>query len=137
MKLSARQAGPVEVRLASCGSAAARFVDEQGRPYADKLLREPRPYIFMDLIVTPGAFAVGRADHEELVFDALIMDNLDGNRYRDLRTDQDGRVTFPTLIPGARYYLIAGEGDWKGKRDFRVEAGRTTDLGEITIKRPK
>ena len=42
-------------------------------------------------------------------------------------------MTYPTLIPGVTYRILAGEGSWVPKKTFVAEAGRTLELGEITV----
>src|SRR5262249_60293813 len=56
-----------------------------------------------------------------------------GERFRGVRSDDQGRITFPALVPGATYRYW----EWKGKkelvkRDFTVEAGKTLELPDIT-----
>ena len=51
------------------------------------------------------------------------------------KTDADGRMELPALIPGATYRIRS---IIKGKTthmDFTVEAGQTIDLGEIILDR--
>src|SRR5205823_362618 len=49
------------------------------------------------------------------------------------RTDADGRVLLPALVPGALYRLARLDGT---TRDFRVEAGKGVDLGDVRIQDP-
>ena len=69
-------------------------------------------------------------------FATTLVDNIDGGRYQTLRTDAQGQLTFPSLIPGATYRVMAGERGWVMKKEFVAEAGKTVDLAEITIIRP-
>jgi protocatechuate 3,4-dioxygenase beta subunit len=136
------EAGPVTVRLAPCGSAVARFIDEEGRAFAGHQLYEASPEIHMYLVLTSGASIIELWGYPELAFDGFPMKSTaaDLTRYRPLRTDAQGRVTFPTLIPGAPYRIIAREGGHPptvGKKDFTVKSSQTLDLGEITVKRPE
>ncbi len=115
---------PVTVRLERCGSARARFVDAQGRPFANVQFEVSRqPMIQLEM-----TFAGGGPESE-----GFLVVNLDGARYQPLTTDAEGWVTYPTLIPGVTYRILAGEGSWVPKKTFVAEAGRTLELGEITV----
>ncbi len=57
------------------------------------------------------------------------------------RTDADGRITLPDLIPGATYRISGSYLNVPTKRDpvykdFTVKPGETLDLGDIPIERP-
>ena len=46
------------------------------------------------------------------------------------------RFTFPALIPGATYRIsVPEENGTVLKKEFRVEVGKTQDLGDITLSR--
>jgi hypothetical protein len=124
---------PVTVRLERCGSARARFLDAQGRPFGNlRFEASDRPMIRMEMIVadrSPGTpDAVSKVEIEKTGYG-----NLDFKHYDSLTTDPEGRVTHPNLIPGATYRIIAGEGSWVTKKQFVAEAGRTLELGDITV----
>jgi hypothetical protein len=147
-QVQAEQAGgePVTVRLAPCGSALARFVDAKGKPAADhevqvQLLLNPR---------TQAARAAGTADAVRKRIDLLLSDGWELDlavpdvvalkaflpiiRKGGPRTDAEGLLTVPGLIPGAGYRISGVEG---GPREFRVEAGQAIDLGELRLPAPK
>jgi RNA polymerase sigma factor (sigma-70 family) len=130
--VSGKQAGgePVVVRLAPCGSATLRVVDPQGKPWAN--YRPP-----VELIITPGASTnILRGDRDPVRADSESLVNLDRVNYWTLRTDAEGRVTLPALIPGATYRLTRWTGEeWVEDRDFTVEAGRTRKLDDLVMKR--
>jgi hypothetical protein len=66
------------------------------------------------------------------------MVNLD-YKHRSIQPDKDGRVTVPTLIPGATLRLLGqvpGRGIINMDRTFTVEAGRTLDLKDLPIPPP-
>jgi len=138
------QRGPLSVRLLPCGSAAVRFVDENNRPWADHVLQGEDPSMYVDLVFTDREVNL-EAWLDDTPHIRVEMDRLDPSRHRHLRTDAEGRATFPTLIPGAPYMLFVREpsGHWKEGEpevreiEFTVEPGRTTDLGEIVVRRPK
>jgi protocatechuate 3,4-dioxygenase beta subunit len=147
VELSGRQAGePITIRLQPCGRATARLVDPDGKPIARfNLCRWP----FVDLlklVLTPGADANSRspADRARLAADAVPMVNLDPEHYRsNLATDAEGRVTLPTLIPGAPYRLsdystirVQNKGA-QIRKDFTVQPGETLDLGDVLIENPQ
>jgi hypothetical protein len=130
------QREPLTVRLLPCGSATARFVDQEGQPWADARAPVSVYVIFVKVELKPPFIA---SDHLD-----WWMVPLDRQRYGSLRTDGEGRITFPTLIPGAPYMLKlhdeppVGPQQVKEKElDFTVQPGQTLDLGEITLKRPK
>src|SRR5262249_23483566 len=79
----------------------------------------------IDLIVTPGGSGF---DGKSPVADAVWISNLDWQRYgHGPRTDNEGRLTLPALIPGAKYRFFLGS---DGK-DYTAEPGRTVDWGDI------
>lgn len=111
----------VEVRLAPCGSVKLRAVDAQGKPAA----KHSFP---LEIVVTPGASRLDRKAYErgELIRDSTFIGNVDRvNHWNPTLTDEEGRVTFGALIPGATY-LVMG-------REFKVEAGKTLDLGDMVV----
>jgi RNA polymerase sigma factor (sigma-70 family) len=116
------QNGPVTIRLEKCGAANVRYKDPQGKPVAgntgDQLM----------LIITPGADINARPD--QIMADMQYQSNLDSERLRRSRTDADGRITWSSLIPGAKYRLRGHD------FDFTAEAGKTIDLPDVTIPRP-
>jgi hypothetical protein len=118
------------VVLKPCGQATARFVDEDGQP-----LENLSPSIHM--VVTPGPHELDNdaAARGELAADHDFVSNIDATNYRPaLRTDSDGRLVYPCLIPGATYRFIRyDDGKSSIVREFRVESGQEIDLGEIVI----
>jgi RNA polymerase sigma factor (sigma-70 family) len=135
VELPGKQAGePVTVRLAPCGAATVRFVDGDGKPLANQPVGEGLLFVHLHLVLTPGATVWAMADTEALQSDTAMMVNFDPQRYRALRTDAQGRVTFPTLIPGGTYHLMTGENLGTAKKEFTVKAGQTVDLGDVAMK---
>jgi beta-lactamase regulating signal transducer with metallopeptidase domain len=121
---------PVTVTLHPCGRARARFVDRAGQPLAKvKLLTDPMFGLEMAIRLSPSG---DTRDQTDRVFTTLV-ENIDGGRYETLKTDGQGQLTFPSLIPGATYRVMAGEGGWVMKKEFVAEGGKTVDLSEITI----
>jgi protocatechuate 3,4-dioxygenase beta subunit len=134
VKFTAKDAsGKAVVKLQPCGSATARFLDVNGKPLAN--LRAS-----VDLALNDGVSFFDDRFDDKLIIDAVFMTSLDRKRHQNLRTDAQGRVTFATLIPGARFVVIVVTP--KGRyvdvhKDFTVEAGKTLDLKDITVKEPK
>jgi hypothetical protein len=125
VELSGKSAagGPVPIRLVPCGSAVVRYKDELGKPVAG---HEPDSLV---LVVTPGAEDQANAAIEFLA-------NLDPQRNRGSETGADGRVTFVTLIPGARYQLRRMNSDDTLKNHaITAEAGKTVELPDVVVTR--
>lgn len=116
------------VVLKPCGQATVRFVDKEGEPRTGY---DPTLY----MVVTPGPDArYQRNGAGELGADADFIANVDPTNYRPHpKTDAEGSVTLPALIPGATYRLYRKKGEQiEIAKDFSVSAGETLDLGEIT-----
>jgi hypothetical protein len=133
VKLSAREAKgkPVTVRLKRCGTARARFLDAKGNPLANFHAR-------IEVVITPGIpFVDVSFNKPGAMAETTYMSTFDPKRYGNVRSDAKGRITFPTLIPGATYWLI-GTGGKRGlfnlNKEFKAEAGKVLDLGDITVK---
>src|SRR5262249_26249425 len=132
VEISGKQAGgePVVVRLAPCGSATLRLLDTEGKPWVKHSAN-------VELVITPGAGSREMpAKGDAVLADSECLGNLDRLNYWDLRTDAEGRVTLPALIPGATYRLRRWTGEtWVTDRDFTVESGRTRSLPDLVMKR--
>ena len=131
VEVSGKQAGEVvTVKLAPCGQATARYVNGKVQPLPG-LAAAP------DIVITPGAgrAALAGVGKGELLADVGSLTNLDRHNYSDrVRTDDQGRVTFPALIPGATYRVNRLEGDyWVPHKEFTAESGKTIDLGDVPI----
>jgi hypothetical protein len=117
------------VVLKPCGQATARFVDSEGNPHAKF---DPALHI----VITPGEhendWAV--ANQGKLAADADFASNIDENYRPGPKTDEQGRVTFPSLIPGATYRLATfDDGKPRVLKQFSVQTGEKVDLGEFSI----
>jgi hypothetical protein len=139
VELAGKQADKdVTIRLQPCGQAQARFVGPDGKPVA-----KHRPHF--EFVATPGPDRLSRnsQDQGELSADTAFMANVDRKHYwTGPVTDTEGRVTLPSLIPGALYRIvdISTVNDDKGlqvRKDFTVKPGETLDLGEIRIEKPQ
>jgi hypothetical protein len=131
---------PLTVRLAPCGSAEVRFVDEKGKP------TKARPTL--EVRVAPGQ---GKVDAEWLKIgvpqDSRQLMRLPGVNPKGMLTlnakdkgpfllpDAQGRLTVPALIPGATYRLRGYDERDPGvilfEREFTAESGKTRRLPDI------
>jgi RNA polymerase sigma factor (sigma-70 family) len=99
----------VTIKLQPCAKAKVRFVNAAGKPQAGHSLG-------LVLLLAPDA----RAFLQQA--DAL------GGWHAVGRSDKDGQVTVPGLIPGATYTYADG----RKVREFTAEAGKTHDLGDVS-----
>ena len=126
-RVKAADATPT-IRLEPCGEATARFVDSEGNPQvkvqADLHLRMPS----LNRNSSEASERQPRRDED-------FVANIDRINYRPApKTDEEGRVTFPALIPGAEYYVSAYVNGERTQKTFKVQSGETVDLGEIVVK---
>jgi protocatechuate 3,4-dioxygenase beta subunit len=133
IELSGKQAGDdVTVTMRPCGSARVRFVDGQGKP-----VRAERRPAHLEVVLTPGASSGDIFPSVQmsspLMADAIYPANFDPVRYREIKTDANGRMTFPTLIPGATYRIIVFNQKEKTEIEFQVKPGEVKDLGDLKI----
>ena len=118
----------ITVVLKPCGEASVRFVDAQGQPQAGV-----DPFLFF--VMTPG---VSQFDHAagnqgKMAAECDFIANIDPANYRPpAKSDAQGRIRFPVLIPGATYQLdVLRNG--RVTKDFSVTPGQQLDLGTIEI----
>ncbi|MHC5541555.1 hypothetical protein ACYOEI_25315, partial [Singulisphaera rosea] len=132
VEISGKQAGQdLEVTFQPCGSASVRFVGPEGKPVRPGLTPG-----HLEIILTPGpSFAMAniKDDASPLISDTIQAGNLDRERYYKVKTDQAGRMTFPTLIPGATYRISVFNQPVKTEVEFTVKAGEAKDLGDLVI----
>jgi hypothetical protein len=135
IELSGKQAGEdITVTMKPCGSARVRIVNDQGKP-----VRAGREPAHLEVVLSPGAswgdiLPSNQKMTSPLMADSIHASNLDVDRYRDVKTDANGRMTFPTLIPGATYRVIVFNQKEKTEIEFTVEPGETKDLGDLKIR---
>ena len=131
--------GPLTVRLEPLGSAKARLVDEMGRPAARGTVsprhrRHPGPLGPRPRRRFPDGGGAGHARGRR--------GDLRQRRPAELldapKADREGHITLPALIPGTTYRIYEYTGGKSGHahrwHDFTVEAGKTTDLGDVRVK---
>ncbi len=131
LRLSATKDGrPVTVTLHPCGSARTRFKNQAGKPVA-KVMQLSQPMFGLEMVLqlSPSRNLQDQT-HD---FATTLVENIDHDRYETLGTDDRGELTFPSLIPGATYRVMAAERGWTMKKEFVAVAGQTVDLAEITI----
>jgi len=131
--ISGKQAEtPLTVKLERCGSVTLRYVDKKGRPYAPN---KGRLLAFTQVALSSGPDRASRATNENPVRgETMIVANLDRKRYNDLVPDEQGKITYPTLIPEAPLQLlVADDANWVTKKEFQVHPGENLDLGAITL----
>ncbi len=122
------------VVLKPCGDAKMRFVDGDGKPIAGY---EP----MVQIVVTPGELNLVRLNQNNgtLTADADFIANVDRVNHagRD-KSDREGRLTVPALIPGATYRVVVMRNKaWSMGKELVAKAGETIDLGDITVERPE
>jgi len=121
-RLSAKEAAgkEVTVRLERCGSAVVRCVDKEG-----KLLTKFRPIFYI-------AARPGDGDVEA---DSDFVANVDRINYSGGGTavDEEGRCTYPVLIPGATYQLL--DSDLKAAKELTVKPGEALKM-DVVVERP-
>ncbi len=124
---------PVTVQLERCGSARARFIDPQGQPFVNlRFELSSQPMIRLEMTfadLSPDT----RHANPRLEIERTLVVNQDPEHYESMATDARGWVTYPSLIPGATYRILAGEGNWLTKKQFVAKAGQALELGEITV----
>jgi hypothetical protein len=127
---------PAIVHLQQCGSAEARFVDSKGKPLANF-----RPQYGLRLTDGPPRPLFGSV-RDDFDLDAILFTKYVIDRKRDVPqpvTNDDGRIVFPNLIPGARHTIFWPPPDVRDPAPwphvvFTVRAGDKADLGEIVTK---
>jgi RNA polymerase sigma factor (sigma-70 family) len=121
---------PLTVKLRRCGQARVRLVGEDGKPVVN--LRAS-----LEVVLTPGVPFVDAVKNPGPTADTADMFVLERTRRGTLRSDAQGRISFSNLIPGATFVMIGRRptgGLFNLNKDFKAEAGRTLDLGNIVVK---
>ena len=123
---------PPVIRLVPCGSATVQLVDKQGTPRRNQSLNTQNLILQTDLIGKEGVINP-QYGTQTLRHIRWGMSILDSERHKFLQADDDGRVTFPSLIPGAPYKLIQRSPSYQELIDFRVDSGEEYPLSKIAI----
>ena len=127
--INSSQENPTAI-LKPCGKATARFVDAAGEPHEGVNLG-------LIMVITPGPHEsdIEAVKRGELTADTDFVANIDRiNHWNGPKTDENGEVTYPALIPGATYRIMTYE-DGKSRilKQFSVVSNEHLDLGEFTI----
>jgi hypothetical protein len=136
-EISGSQAGSeaVTVQLKPCGSAVARFVAPDGKPFSGEFDR----IASLKIVVTPGVsifdWQAGRR-REELVANEAFLANFDRRHHWEAPIpDEQGRCTFAALVPGATHkFYFPGEEDDVQALSFTVAPGETKLLPDIVLR---
>jgi protocatechuate 3,4-dioxygenase beta subunit len=123
---------PRTIRLQPCGTATVRFVDAKGKP-----LKKYEPHLYVGF--APGtimaATIYSEKDDKELEGDWGFWLNYHFRRDWEPTTDDQGRTTFPGLVPGLTYYVSTFDRlDYRRgvhKVEFRVKPGETLKLPDF------
>jgi RNA polymerase sigma factor (sigma-70 family) len=121
--VSGKQASkPLEVRMQPCATAKVRFVTREGQPVQGH-------WGNVEMMLTPGPSWMTPAARKELAADSVGLANIYRGSYQlaNFRSDGQGRLTLPGLIPGVRYRL--------NNRDFTARAGEVLDLKDVVVQR--
>jgi beta-lactamase regulating signal transducer with metallopeptidase domain/protocatechuate 3,4-dioxygenase beta subunit len=100
---------PLRVELQPCGSLDLQYVDADGKPVAGM------KQIVM-IAFTSGASQFDRASRGPRA-DETFVANFDRTNCWDLLSDENGRITIPTLVPGVTY-RIGGSDDNGGPKIY-------------------
>ncbi len=131
--------GPLTVALEPCGTASARLIDPAGKPIAGY-----RATYLISMVVTPGPSRRSNKEEEksQLSADQDYLPRIDPIHYgQGIVSDNQGRVTFPALIPGATYRIY--DDDRRGdtgpqlRSEFVVRSGEALELGDILVEKPE
>src|SRR5262249_49827886 len=102
----------------------------RGKPLADY-----RPLLWLSLPAEPYSSArelEGMQGSPVVGYDTVWAAHADPRHYgAGPRTEAQGQITLPNLIPGATYRVARFDGS---DRTFKVEAGQTLNLGDIAIR---
>jgi len=138
-ELSARDAGlegaRPKIRLAPCGTAVLRFIDEQGQPlrnfWAGHLVFVSAPEDFSG-IIRP------RWKYPKELHKVHFFDRRNYPHNASLWTDDEGRLTLTALIPGATYlmYHYSDGGSMIFTPEFCVKPAEKIILPEVVVPRP-
>lgn len=125
----------VKVVLKPCGSMTAKFIveDEKNR---ETMKSMQRPTLYFTLMPGVAKYAAQRLG--KLAADEDFVGNIDRVNYGmdDVgpKLDDEFRITYPALIPGATYRLQTSFDQSFGYKEFTAKSGETLDLGEFTPK---
>lgn len=122
-----------QVVLMPCGQATAILIDSEGNLLSDQRVDSTQ------IVVIPGVPDV-KAEAIELGQWIATTVNVSMTTHRANRSlgvsDEQGRVTFPMLIPGATYQVTGRFGRRQVVlKEFSVKPGESLFLGHVVVKR--
>jgi hypothetical protein len=124
---------PLKVTLEKCGSATVRFIDINGNGVAGFMPTNPNQFA---LQFAPASILDGSTSTDDLLIThGIELSAFDRRDYGELMSDEDGRITLPTLIPSAIYKMTFAElgPNKKFPREIKVQAGEKLELPDVII----
>lgn len=123
------------ITLKPCGKAKLHLVNSKGEPVAGH-------EVTLIMVVTPGAsryFADVGFRKDLLSADTDFVGNVDRTNYHEMpKSDAEGNLVLPALIPGASYQILAArDRGLQIVKEFHAKAGKTLDLGDLVIEAKK
>ena len=129
--ISASDTSPT-IKLAPCASANATFVYPDGKPAVEKM------YV-LEMVAREGAnrFDSAAIRGGKPICDADYSANIDRYNQRPNGgvTDEQGRLDFLGLIPGATYRFVKFGPKIEIASEFKAESGKQFDMGKISVTR--
>jgi hypothetical protein len=114
------------IALEPCGAVTMRFVDGENHPVPGYTPELPP----IQLMFLPEETVQGNISDQIVAnADGLLLDLFDYRNAHDFTTDQDGRMTFSALIPGA-IYQVSLRGVF---RYIKIGSGEQLEIPVITI----
>jgi RNA polymerase sigma factor (sigma-70 family) len=140
VRFSGKQAGgePIVAKLEPCATATARLLGPEGKPLVGY-----QHTSLISMVVTPGEFSGVKARKDGTTLaNQDTLTSIDPINYPKSPTaDEQGRIVFPALIPGATY-RISDQSTRRTpngpqlRKEFTTKPGETVDLGDILIEKP-
>ncbi len=125
-----------EVTLQACGSAKVQLLNSDNSPLKNTQLNGK---LICEVAIVFRETSIQSEIASSYWNYQLATHQIDPVHNANLMTDKDGSVTFPNLIPGAKYRLIFRENGGVQRnspafeREFVVRPGESLDLGQVKI----
>ena len=115
------------IQLLPTGTVKAQFVTNDGKPKPNHRTGSPA------LILTPGAGKARLLPDQPVAADSLRWSHV-AHLERIPSADKNGIVDFDGLLPNGTYrFRDVGSSGWELHREFKVESGKTIDLGKVVL----
>lgn len=113
--------GQRTVQLARCGCAKLKIDGSDKNPLANQSIKSAGLLLQTYLIdrARPVGPKYDAAEHSQMII-SWVMSTLNRSVYRHLKTDQNGVVRLPCLIPGAKYQVIQVSPVYREYKPFTV-----------------